>query len=88
MMLLLCALSLHCRTRTTAGSQDKFEEADLLVVRAIEIQEKALGREHPMLASSLSLRGKVLQAQVWESFPETLWHMGVSQFQVPLIWIA
>ena len=40
------------------------DEADELLRRAIGIQEKALGPDHPGLASSLSSRADVLQAQV------------------------
>ena len=49
--------------------QGKLEEADPLLVRAIEIQENALGPDHPSLANSLGTRAMVLQAQVWEYFP-------------------
>ncbi len=52
-----------CNTIPT-GSQGKLEEADALLLRAIGVQEKALGPEHPELAASLSSRANVLQAQV------------------------
>ena len=36
-------------------------------MRAIKIQEQALGPHHPSLANSLGTRATLLQAQVWES---------------------
>ena len=42
------------------------DEADELLLRAIGIQEKALGPDHPGLASSLSSRAGVLRIQVDE----------------------
>ena len=44
--------------------QGKFKEADALSLRAVEIQEKALGPDHPELARGLTERADVLQAQV------------------------
>lgn len=41
-------------------------------MRAIEIQERALGPDHPSLASSLGTRAIVLTEQVREYVPETL----------------
>ena len=58
--------------------QGKLEEADPLLVRAIEIQENALGPHHPSLANSLGTRAMVLEAQVWESFRETLAYVGAT----------
>ena len=49
---------------TALGSQGKHDEADALLLRAIGIQEKALGPDHPDVAASLSNRVTVLQAQV------------------------
>ena len=49
---------------TALGRQGKLEEADELLLRAIGIQEEALGPDHWRLASSLSSRAIVLQAQV------------------------
>ena len=46
------------------GSQGEYGEADALLLRAIGIQEKALGPDHPELAMSLSSRAKVLKEQV------------------------
>ena len=46
------------------GSQGKYGEADLLYLRAIEIREKALGPDHPTVATSLNDRANVLHAQV------------------------
>ena len=43
--------------------QGKLEEADPLLLRAIKIQEKALGPDHPSLAASLGTRALVVQAQ-------------------------
>ncbi len=45
-------------------SQGKHQEADAVCLRAIEIQEKALGADHPELAASLGVRAQVLHAQV------------------------
>ena len=45
-------------------SQGKHEDADLACLRAIKIQESALGPDHPELATSLCVRSQVLQAQV------------------------
>ena len=53
--------------------QGKLDEADPLLERAIEIQEKALGPDHPNVALSLGGRAMVLQAQVWESIPGNLY---------------
>eukprot|EP00903_Cladosiphon_okamuranus_P006199 g6096.t1 len=43
--------------------QGKLDEADPLLVRAIEIKERALGPDHPSLATSLGTRATVLEAQ-------------------------
>lgn len=48
--------------------QGELDEADALLTRAIEIKERALGPDHPSLATSLSALATILQAQVWE-FP-------------------
>ena len=50
----------------TCGGQGKVDEADALLVRAIEIQEHTLGPDHPSLANSLGTRATVLKAQVGE----------------------
>ena len=44
--------------------QGKYEEADVLLLRIIGIEEKALGPDHPDLSTSLNKRAQVLQAQV------------------------
>ncbi|CAB1114663.1 unnamed protein product [Ectocarpus sp. CCAP 1310/34] len=44
----------------------KPEEADVLNKRAIEIQEKTLGPDHPSLATSLGLRSRLLHSQALE----------------------
>lgn len=44
--------------------QGKFEDAGPLYLRAIDIAEKALGPDHPTLASMLNNRAAVLMAQV------------------------
>lgn len=49
------------------GLKGKLEEAGVLYLRAIRIQEKALGPDHSDLASSLSNRANVLWAQVIDS---------------------
>ncbi len=57
---------LHPRVSGVAAldSQGKHDEADSIGLRAIEIQEKALGADHPELATSLIARAQVLLAQV------------------------
>ena len=50
------------------GAQGKHGEADALHLRAIGIQENALGPDHPYLAASLGNRADVLQAQVLRVF--------------------
>lgn len=58
---------LHCCcARITFASQGKPEEADSLLVRAIGIQQKALGAIHPSLADTLSIRAAVLGVLVRE----------------------
>ena len=57
-------VSLHCCTGNTLASQGKLDEADRLYLRCIEIQEKALGPDHPEVAASLNNRAGLLQAQV------------------------
>ena len=44
--------------------QGKFDEADPLYLRAIEIGEKTLGPDHPDLATLLNNRARLLQQQV------------------------
>ena len=44
--------------------QGKFDEADPLYLRAIEIGEKTLGPDHPDLATLLKNRARLLQQQV------------------------
>lgn len=46
------------------ASQGQYDEADRLHVRCIEIEENALGPDHPELAASLNNRGGLLKAQV------------------------
>ena len=50
--------------------QGNLDEADPLLVRAIEIQERALSPDHPSLANSLGTRATVLKAQVREYIAE------------------
>ena len=45
-------------------TQGKYNEAELLYVRATEIQAKVLGPEHPDLASTLANRAGLLKLQV------------------------
>ena len=63
--------SFHPGISATAalGSQGKHGEADALHLRAIGIQEKALGPDHPDLAKSLGNRANVLKAQVLRLSP-------------------
>lgn len=63
-MALDCLALLYCRTRNTLASQEKYDEADHLYLRAVEIQEKALGPDHPDLALSLNNRAEILKGQV------------------------
>ncbi|CAN0538213.1 unnamed protein product, partial [Ectocarpus sp. 8 AP-2014] len=44
-------------------SQGKYDEADRLYLRCIEIKERGLGPDHPELAGSLNNRAGLLQAQ-------------------------
>lgn len=44
--------------------QGKYEEADTLHVRIIEIEEKVLGSDNPELSRTLNHRAKSLQARV------------------------
>lgn len=57
----------HCSTVVVQG---KYEEADPLYKRAIDINEKALGPEHPEVTRSLNDRVTGLEAQVLRSFLE------------------
>lgn len=61
-----CSISLPTTgNRNTRSGQGKLDEADALLVRAIKIQEKAFGPNHPSLADSLGTRATVLEAKVW-----------------------
>ena len=44
--------------------QGKYDEADPLYLRAIEIGEKTLGPDHPDLATRLNNRARLLESQV------------------------
>ncbi|CAN0569266.1 unnamed protein product, partial [Laminaria digitata] len=44
--------------------QGKYAEAELLSTRALDIREKALGRDHPSTAVSLIKLAKLFEAQV------------------------
>ncbi|CAN0303319.1 unnamed protein product, partial [Hapterophycus canaliculatus] len=46
------------------ATQGKYDEAELLLRRAVEIKEKWLGDEHPQYATSLNNRGNMLAQQV------------------------
>lgn len=50
--------------------QGKFDEADRLCLRAIDIHEKALGPDHPHLGAPLNNRAMLLMAQVRVRFPQ------------------
>lgn len=58
-------ISLYCNVRNTLVCQGNLGEADSLLVRAIDIQENALGRDHPSLTMALGVRSGVFIAQVW-----------------------
>ena len=45
-------------------SYGKYDKADPLYLRAIEIGEKTLGPDHPDLATRLNNRAELLRAQV------------------------
>lgn len=64
----------HLSTRPPTVWQGELEAADPLLVRAIEIQERALGRDHPHLAAGLGTRARVLQAQVSQTSSKTTVH--------------
>lgn len=44
--------------------QGKYEQADRLYIQAIEILERALGPDHPQVATGLSNRAGLLKSQV------------------------
>lgn len=48
--------------------QGKYEEADLLFLIAIRVQEIALGAGHPHLATTLHHRAMMMMAQVIRAF--------------------
>ncbi len=57
---------------TALDPQGMLKEADVLLLRAIGIQEEALGPEHPGLATILLRGANVLKMQVTHlPFPET-----------------
>ncbi len=45
-------------------SQGRFDEAEPLYRRSVEIREASLGADHPLLAESLSKLGRLLNSQV------------------------
>ena len=59
------ASSSLCSSHRSFVRQGKLEEAGLLLARAIAIQERALGPDHPSLASTLDDRATLLSAQVF-----------------------
>ena len=60
-------------TRDALASQGKYDEADRLYLRSIDITERALGPDHPNLATSLNNRGKLLYIQVRRSYQLRWW---------------
>lgn len=60
-LLELCPCLHHCK--------GKYEEADSLYLRSIDIVEKSLGSDHPVLAIALSNRGGLLMMLVRVVFP-------------------
>lgn len=61
-----------CHTANTLISQGKYNEANPLSMRAVDIVERALGPDHPDLAGILFSRANLMKDQVWESVPEDL----------------
>lgn len=59
--------------------QDKFKEADPLYIRAIEIQKKVLGPDHPSIFFTLKSRATALESQVGES-TKTSWMFSTMSF--------
>ena len=55
---------LHFPIVCTYVLQGKYDEADRLLLRVIEIDEKTLGRAHPDLATALNNRALLLKKQV------------------------
>ena len=47
------------------GHQGKYDEAMSNYQRAVAISEKALGAEHPMVATGLNSLGVLLQSKGW-----------------------
>lgn len=50
--------------RLDAVSQGKYDDADSLYLRALEINEKAFGPDHPDVATTLNNRAMLLETQV------------------------
>lgn len=59
------ALSLLLCTRKFSASQGKYDEADSLILRAIEIEESIFGPDHLQHALNLNIRAGILKSQVW-----------------------
>lgn len=53
-----------CYTRNSTASQGKYDEADRLYLRCIEMEERNLGPDHPELAVGLNNRALLLKKQV------------------------
>lgn len=56
-------LPLH-RNQPSCPTQGKYEEADLLHKRALQIEEKGFGSNHPAVAVTLNNRAYFLEKQV------------------------
>ena len=70
------SLSLTCLCVSTAA-QGKYDEAEPLCKRALAIDEKALGAEHPRVAARLNNLGSLLQGRVWVQQRAVLLRFGV-----------
>ena len=69
------------------GSQGKYSEADEGYLRAVGIQEKALGPDHPDLVITLRNRAYVLELQVEHVVFRDVWtsHIDFSHKNVRIL---
>ena len=64
--------------------QDKYAEAETLFRRAIEIDEKALGKDHPTVATDYNNLARLLQDQGKYAEAEPLYRRPIEIFQATL----